>query len=173
MPKSHRPYAPEFRRQMFDLVRAGRTPEALSREFEPTAQAIWNWVRQADRDEGRRQDGATSAERGELTRLRRENRRLRQERDILAKAAAWFARETAVIPSYLAGPKADTVSSLTATALVDMGLASLAGIFDLPLGSRRVASDQLGQRPVRARAYSYATPKTREAQSVLKKPDGG
>ena len=56
-------------------------------------------VRQADRDEGRRQDGATSAEREELTRLRRENRRLRQERDILAKAAAWFARETAVIPS--------------------------------------------------------------------------
>ena len=50
MPKSHRPYAPEFRRQMVDLVRSGRTPEELSREFEPTAQAIWNWVRQADRD---------------------------------------------------------------------------------------------------------------------------
>ena len=57
-------------------------------------------MRQADRDEGRRQDGATSAEREELTRLRRENRRLRQERDILAKAAAWFARETAVILSW-------------------------------------------------------------------------
>src|SRR6266478_322872 len=99
MPKSHRPYAPEYRRQMVDLVRSGRTPEELSREFEPTAQAIWNWVRQADRDEGRRQDGPTSAEREELTRLRRENRQLRQERDILAKAAAWFARETAVIPS--------------------------------------------------------------------------
>ena len=66
MPKSHRPYAPEFRRQMVDLVRSGRTPEALSREFEPTAQAIWNWVRRADRDEGRRQDGPTSAEREEL-----------------------------------------------------------------------------------------------------------
>ena len=69
------------------------------RAFEPTAQAIWNWVRQADRDEGRRQDGPTSAEHEELTRLWRENRQLRQERDILAKAAAWFARETAVIPS--------------------------------------------------------------------------
>ena len=80
-------------------VRSGRTPEELSREFEPTAQSIWNWVRQADRDDGRRQDGATSNEREELTRLRRENRQLRQERDILAKAAAWFARETAVIPS--------------------------------------------------------------------------
>src|SRR5438128_4807523 len=56
MPKSHPPYAPEFRRQMVELVRSGRTPEALSREFEPTAQAIWNWVRQADRDEGRRPD---------------------------------------------------------------------------------------------------------------------
>ena len=84
---------------MVDLVRSGRTPEALSREFEPTAQAIWNWVRQADRDEGRRQDGPTSAEGEELTRLRRENRRRRQGRDILAKAAVWFARETAVIPS--------------------------------------------------------------------------
>jgi hypothetical protein len=51
---------------MVDLVRSGRTPEALSREFEPTAQAIWNWVRQADRDEGRRHDGPTNAEREEL-----------------------------------------------------------------------------------------------------------
>jgi transposase len=99
MPKSQQAYAPEFRRQMVELVRSGRTPEELSREFEPTAQSIWNWVRQADRDEGRRQDGATSSEHEELSRLRRENRQLRQERDILAKAAAWFARETAVIPS--------------------------------------------------------------------------
>ena len=99
MPKSHRTYAPELRRQMVDQVRSGRTPETLSREFEPTAQAIWNWVRQADRDEGRRQDGPTSAEGEELTRLRRENPQLRQERDILAKVAAWFAQETAVIPS--------------------------------------------------------------------------
>src|SRR3954469_22308479 len=99
MPKSHRPYAPEFRRQMVELVHFGRTPEDLSREFEPTAQAIWNWVRQADRDEGRKPDGPTSAEREELNRLRRENRQLRLERDILAKAAAWFARKTAVIAS--------------------------------------------------------------------------
>jgi len=98
MPKSRPPYAPEFRRQMIELVRAGRTPESLSREFEPSAQAIHNWVRQADRDEGRRDDGATSAERQELIRLRRENKRLRQEREILAKAAAWFARETDSVP---------------------------------------------------------------------------
>ena len=48
------PYPPEFRRQMVDLVRAGRTPEELEREFEPTGQTIRNWVAQADRDEGRR-----------------------------------------------------------------------------------------------------------------------
>ena len=83
---------------MIELVRAGRTPEELSREFEPTAQTIHNWVKQADRDAGRRLDGATSAEHEELRRLRRDNKRLRQEREILAKAAAWFARETDSVP---------------------------------------------------------------------------
>ena len=92
------PYPPEFRQQMVDLVRAGRTPEELSREFEPSAQAIRNWVRQSDLDEGRREDGLTTMEREELRRLRRENRQLREEREILAKAAAWFARETGSIP---------------------------------------------------------------------------
>ena len=94
MPKSRPPYPPEFRRQMVELVRAGRSPEELAREFEPTAQAIRNWVRQADRDDGRRDDGLTSAEREEIRRLRREVKQLRLEREILAKAAAWFARET-------------------------------------------------------------------------------
>lgn len=97
MPRTHTPYPPEFRRQMIELVRAGRSPEDLAQEFEPSAQAIRNWLQQADRDEGRRSDGLTSAERDELTRLRRENRQLRQEREILAKAAAWFARETGTL----------------------------------------------------------------------------
>nr|WP_270936958.1 transposase [Roseomonas sp. MO-31] len=93
MPKFRVPYPPEFRRQMVELVRSGRTPEELAREFEPTAQSIWNWVRQAERDGSVRKDaGVTSHEREELSKLRRENHRLRQERDILAKAAAWFAR---------------------------------------------------------------------------------
>lgn len=83
---------------MVDLVRSGRTPEELSREFEPSADSIRLWVRQSDLDEGRRNDGLTSVEREELNRLRRENRRLREEREILSKAAAWFARETGSIP---------------------------------------------------------------------------
>lgn len=99
MPQRHRrPYAPEFRRQMVELVRAGREPEELSREYEPSAQAIRNWVAQADRDEGRRQDGLATEEGEELHRLRRENRQLREEREILKKAAAWFARESESIP---------------------------------------------------------------------------
>jgi len=103
MPKTRPPYAPEFRRQMIELVRAGRSPEQLAREFEPTAQSIRNWVQQADRDEGRREDGLTTAEREELARLRRENLRLREEREILAKAAAWSARETNSIPKKSSG----------------------------------------------------------------------
>ena len=98
MGERHAPYAPEYRRQMVELVRTGRTPGELAREFECSSQAIRNWVRQADRDEGRREDGVTSVEREELRRLRRENRQLREERDILKKAAAWFARETGTVP---------------------------------------------------------------------------
>lgn len=98
MSKTRPPYPPEFRRQMVELVRSGRTPEELSREFEPTAQSIRNWVCQADIDEGRRDDGLTSDEREEVRRLRREVKQLRLEREILAKAAAWFARETESIP---------------------------------------------------------------------------
>lgn len=91
-------YAPEFRRQMVELVRAGRTPEELAREFEPTANTIRYWVKQTDLDEGRRRDGLTTAEREEIRQLKRENRQLRLERDILKKAAAWFARESDSIP---------------------------------------------------------------------------
>ena len=98
MPKSRPPYTPEFRQRIIELVRAGRSPEELAKEFEPTAQSIRNWVAQAERDTGRRTDGLSSSERDELSRLRRENRQLRQEREILSKAAAWFARETNTIP---------------------------------------------------------------------------
>jgi transposase len=104
MGKVRPPYPAEFKRQMVELVRAGRTPEELSREFEPTAQSIHTWVSQYERDIGERQDGhLTTAESDELRRLRRENRQLKLERDILSKAAAWFARETGTIPDGSSG----------------------------------------------------------------------
>jgi len=99
MPKSHPAYPAAFREQILELVRAGRTPEELAREFEPTAQTIHNWMAQAERDRGERTDGLTSAEQHEMKKLRRENRQLKLERDILSKAAAWFARETGTIPT--------------------------------------------------------------------------
>lgn len=99
MPRTRPPYPGAFREEMVALVRAGRSPEALAKEFEPTAVSIRSWVTQADRDAGRRTDGLTTDERTELQRLRRENATLREEREILKKAAAWFARETGSIPS--------------------------------------------------------------------------
>lgn len=103
MPSTRRAYPPEYRQQLLDLVRAGRTPEELSREFEPSGQTIRNWVAQAGRDNGQRHDGLTSAEQAELRQLRRENRQLKLEREILKKAAAWFAKETGAIPSGTSG----------------------------------------------------------------------
>ena len=91
-------YAPEFRRQMVELVQAGRTPEELAREFEPTANTIRKWVEQLDQDEGLRADGLTSEERTELRQLRRKVKQLELEREILGKAAAWFARESITLP---------------------------------------------------------------------------
>jgi transposase len=99
MPRYRKPYPEEFKKKLVALVREGRKPEELARQFEPTGQAIRNWVAQADRDEGRREDGLTSTEREQLQRLRRENERLREEREILKKAAAWFAQETKAAPN--------------------------------------------------------------------------
>jgi transposase len=106
MPKSRPPYSEEFRQQILELVRAGRNPEELAKEFEPTAQTIRNWIRQSELDHGQRQDGLTRDEKAELVRLRKENKQLRLEREILShrpdaltgKAAAWFARETDAVP---------------------------------------------------------------------------
>ena len=94
MPKTRPPYPAEFRQQMIELVRAGRTPAQLSREFECSAQTITNWVAQAAIDAGKPlpgKEGLSSAEREELVRLRRQLRQVQMERDILAKATAWFA----------------------------------------------------------------------------------
>jgi transposase len=94
MGKRRKKYPAEFREQMVRLGQSGRSPEDLAREFEPSAQAIRNWIKQAEVDEGSRTDGLKTEEREELSRLRRENARLKEEREILSKAAAWFAQET-------------------------------------------------------------------------------
>jgi transposase len=99
MPRTHRRYAPEYRQRIIELARAGRSLSELARQFEPTVETIRAWVKQAELDEGLRRDGLTTEEREELNRLRRENRVLREEREILAKAAAWFAQETGTTPS--------------------------------------------------------------------------
>jgi transposase-like protein len=95
MPFFKPPFPPEFRARILELVRAGRTITSLAKEFKVSDQTIRNWVRQADLDSGRRTDGLTTEEKQELTRLRKEVSRLREERDILEKAAAWFAQESA------------------------------------------------------------------------------
>jgi transposase len=94
MGKTRPPYPAEYRRRMLDLVRSGRTPESLEREFGLSAQTVRNWARQSDLDTGRRTDGLTTDEREELNHLRRRVRVLEEEREILKKATAWFAKET-------------------------------------------------------------------------------
>ena len=94
MSRSKPPYTEEFRQQMVDLVRAGRMPEELAKEYGPSGQSIRNRVREASREDDTRADELTTAEREELSRLRKENRQLREERDILRKATIFSATET-------------------------------------------------------------------------------
>jgi transposase len=84
MPNKSVRYTREFKRQMVELVRSGRTPASLAKEFGPTPWSISLWAKQDARDAGKGDDGLTSAEREELTKLRGENRRLKEERDILS-----------------------------------------------------------------------------------------
>jgi transposase len=99
MRKHPRSYPPEFREKVVELARAGRRLDELAEEFELSPQTVRNWVKQVELDSGRRTDGLTSEERAELSRLRKENKRLTLENDILSKAAAWFARETNSVPN--------------------------------------------------------------------------
>jgi transposase len=92
-PKTRPAYPPEFRREAVELLRAGRTPRELSESLGVSEQTLRNWRRQDQIDRHERDDGLTTDEREELARLRRENTRLRQERDLLKRAAAFFAAE--------------------------------------------------------------------------------
>ena len=96
MPRTHRPYPPEFRAEAVRLARGGeKSIPALAADLGISSEALRHWLRQADADDGRGQSGAlTTDEREELRRLRREVKVLQQEREILRKAAAYFAKET-------------------------------------------------------------------------------
>src|ERR671934_2121896 len=94
VPKTRPPYPEQFRREAIELLRAGRTPRELAESLGVSQQTLRNWRRQDQLDRHERDDGLTSDEREELRRLRRENARLTQERDILKRATAFFARET-------------------------------------------------------------------------------
>ena len=93
MPGNHPPYSREFKARIVELARAGRSQASLEKEFGVTTTTIRAWMKQRDLDQGARSDGLTSDEKQELSRLRREVKVLREERDILSKAAAWFAQE--------------------------------------------------------------------------------
>jgi len=101
MAQTRKTYPPEFKRRMVELVRSGRSPEELAKEFEPSANTIRKWATQADIDEGLRAEGLSTKEREELRELRRRVKQLELEREILGKAAAWFARESITLPKPL------------------------------------------------------------------------
>jgi transposase len=96
VPKTRPAYPDQFRREAIELLRAGRTPRELSESLGVSQQTLRNWRRQDALDHRERDDGLTSDERDELRRLRRENARLMQERDLLKRAAAFFAKETEI-----------------------------------------------------------------------------
>lgn len=99
MPRTHTPYPPEFRREAIRLARASGKPlTQIAQQLEISHETLRAWVKQADIDDGLRHDGLTSEETEEVRQLRREVKRLREEREILLKAAAFFAQETGQTP---------------------------------------------------------------------------
>jgi transposase len=93
-PRRRRSFTPEFKADIVEACgRGDRSIGQVARDFDLTETAVREWVRQADIDAGRR-DGLTTAERDELAQLRRENRRLREDVEILKRATAFFAKET-------------------------------------------------------------------------------
>ena len=95
MPRTRPPYSEEFKRETIELVRiSSKSQRQIAEDLGISDVTLRNWVKQAERDVGNRPDGLSTDEREELARLRRENQTLRMEREILKKAAAFFARET-------------------------------------------------------------------------------
>jgi transposase len=97
VPPTRPPYPPEFKEEAVRLMRSSGKPLAqISRELDVSEQTLRNWRKQQEIDEGER-EGLTTEEREEFARLRRENKVLRQEKEILRKATAFFAREDGII----------------------------------------------------------------------------
>jgi transposase len=94
MPKTRPPYPEQFRREAVELVRSGRAISDVAESLGVSQQSLRNWVKRVAIDQRERDDGLTTAEREELRELRRRVRRVEQERDILKRATALFARET-------------------------------------------------------------------------------
>lgn len=94
MPRTRPAYPEEFRREAVQMVRSGRSVPDVAEALGVSQQSLRNWVKQAEVDARERDDGLTSAEREELRELRRKVKRLEQERDLLKRAAAFFAAET-------------------------------------------------------------------------------
>ena len=94
-PRARRSFTAEFKAEIVELCRRGdRSVGAVARDFDLTETAVREWVKQADIDDGTRSDGLTTAEREELSRLRRDNRQLREDVEVLKRATAFFAKET-------------------------------------------------------------------------------
>ena len=170
MPRTRPPYLAEFRQQPVELARSGRSRQELAREFNVSAQSVTNWIRQADADKGKPEATRhvlTSAEREELAQLRRENRRLKQERDILAEATTWFATRgrvsTAESHEVVA---ANQASSPTRTLCPAPGVSSSGfhGLQGREPSSRAKANERLLERIRAAHAESdetYGMPRIR------------
>ena len=94
MPRTRPQYPEQFRREAVELLRQGRSLGELAKSLGCSPQTLRNWRRQDQLDRRERDDGVTTDQRAELARLRRENQRLRQERDLLKRAAAFFATES-------------------------------------------------------------------------------
>lgn len=103
MGKTRKPYPPAYKEQILAQLRLGRTPGELAKEFEPSTQTIRNWWYKSLQTGGVRTQAETDQLLAENKHLRQKNKRLEQEREILKKAAAWFAQETQSVPAKSTG----------------------------------------------------------------------
>ena len=173
-PRRRRSFTPEFKAEVVELCQRGdRSVGQVARDFDLTETAVREWVRQAERDAGTRQDGGlTSAERRELAELRRENRRLREDVDILKRATAFFAsrRPGELLPVHRGGesPAAQRQAGVRAAEGLPRRLLRRPGRADLGPGPGRCRADRADQ----SRAQAVEGPVRRAADPRGAAPPG-